>query len=360
MRRSRLASSTNNTTPSTHSHRVLLQEHVSLKNLNTFGIKAQARYYVRIDNVQCLHNLLSDEELKILPRLILGGGSNLLFLNDFRGIVIHMAIGGIVTIREDQAHVWVKAGAGVSWHTLVLYCIEHGYAGIENLALIPGTVGAAPIQNIGAYGVTLSEAFESLEATGIHSGEVHTFSKEDCAFGYRDSIFKNTLKEQYVILSITLRLQKKPTFRTTHGDLQNTLKAMNVQELSIKAISDAVIYIRQNKLPDPAFLGNAGSFFKNPLITQPQFEQLKHTHPNMPGYAQPEDQVKVPAAWLIEQCGWKGRKRGAIGVHQQHALVLINYGDGTGQDIRQLAQDIQRSVKERFDIEIEPEVNLVG
>jgi len=339
---------------------MLLQEHVSLKSLNTFGIDAQARYYVRIDNVQCLHNLLLNEELKTLPRLILGGGSNSLFLNYFRGIVIHMAIDGIVTIREDQAHVWVKSGAGVNWHTLVMYCVENGYAGIENLSLIPGTVGAAPIQNIGAYGVTLSEAFESLEAMEIHSGEVHTFSKEDCAFGYRDSIFKNMLKEQYIILSVTLRLQKKPTFRTTYGALQSTLQTMNIRKLSIKAISNAVIYIRQNKLPDPALLGNAGSFFKNPIITQQQFEQLQHKHPNIPGHTQPEGHVKVPAAWLIEQCGWKGKKRGAIGVYQQHALVLVNYGGGTGQDIYQLARDIQRSVKDRFNIDIIPEVQVIS
>lgn len=339
---------------------MLLQEHISLKNLNTFGINAQARYYIRIHDAQGLHDLLLDKKLRPLPRLILGGGSNLLFLNDFQGIVIHMAIGGITTMREDQAHVWVKAGAGVNWHTLVLYCIEQGYAGIENLSLIPGTVGAAPIQNIGAYGVTLSEVLESLEAMEVHSGAVHTFDKEDCAFGYRDSIFKNALKEQCIILSITLRLQKKPTFRTSYGALQRTLKAMDVQELSIKAISDAVIHIRKSNLPDPALLGNAGSFFKNPTITQQQFQQLKHTYPNMPGYVQPEGKVKVPAAWLIEQCGWKGKTIGAIGVHKQQALVLVNYGDGTGQDLYQLAQDIQQSVKELFSIEIMPEVNLIS
>jgi UDP-N-acetylmuramate dehydrogenase len=343
-----------------HNHRMLLQEHISLKNLNTFGIDAQTRYYIRIHDAQCLHDLLLYKKLRPLPRLTLGRGSNLLFLNDFQGTVIHMAIGGITTVREDQAYVWVKAGAGVNWHTLVLHCIEKGYAGIENLSLIPGTVGAAPIQNIGAYGVTLSETLESLEAMEVHSGVVHTFNKEDCAFGYRDSIFKNALKAQYIILNITLRLQKKPTFQITYGTLQHTLKAMDVQELSIKAISDAVIHIRKSNLPEPASLGNAGSFFKNPIITQQQFEQLKHTYPNMPGHAQPEGKVKVPAAWLIEQCGWKGRTRGAVGVHKQQALVLVNYGDGTGQDIYQLAQDIQQSVKEQFNIAMIPEVNLIS
>lgn len=254
---------------------MVLQEHVSLKHLNTFGIHAQARYYIRINDVKCLHDLLLHKNLRALPRLILGGGSNLLFLNDFQGIVIHMAIGGIATTREDRTHVWVKAGAGVNWHTLVLHCVGLGYAGVENLSLIPGTVGAAPIQNIGAYGVTLSETFEALEAMEIQSGEIHTFGKADCAFGYRDSIFRDTLKEQYIILSVTLKLKKKPTtLQTTYGALQSTLQTMHVQELSIKAVSDAVIYIRQKKLPDPALLGSAGSFFKNPVITQQQFARL--------------------------------------------------------------------------------------
>lgn len=339
---------------------MLLQEHVSLKDFNTFGIKAQARYYVRIDDVQQLQRLVLAPQLKPLPRLTLGGGSNVLFINNFVGIVLHMAIGGITVTKQDREYVWVKAGAGVNWHMLVLHCVEQGYAGIENLSLIPGTVGAAPVQNIGAYGVTLSDVFESLEAIEVHSGTVHTFSQQDCGFGYRDSIFKNKLKGQYIITSVTLRLHKQPTFRTTYGALQRTLKAMDIQELSIKVISDAVIYTRQSKLPDPARLGNAGSFFKNSIITQQQFERHQHTHPDMPGYGQPGGHVKVPAAWLIEQCGWKGKKRGTVGVHQQHALVLVNYGGGTGQAIYQLAQDIQQSVQEKFDIALMLEVQMIG
>lgn len=339
---------------------MLLQEHVSLKSLNTLGIKAQARYYARVDSVQQLQQLSLDPQLKPRPRLILGGGSNVLFLNNFKGIVIHMAIGGITVTKQDCEYVWVKAGAGVNWHTLVLHCVEQGYAGIENLSLIPGTVGAAPMQNIGAYGVSLSDVFESLEAMEVHSGTVHTFSQKDCNFGYRDSIFKNTRKGQYIITSVTLRLHKQPTFRTTYGALQSTLKAMDIQALSIKAISDAVIHIRQSKLPDPARLGNAGSFFKNPIITQQQFEHHQHTYPDMPGYGQPGGHVKVPAAWLIEQCGWKGKKRGAVGIHAQQALVLVNYGDGTGQAIYQLAQDIKQSVQEKFGIALMPEVQVIG
>ncbi len=338
---------------------MLLQEQVSLKNYNTFGIHAQARYYVRIDTLQPLLDLLAHPSFQALPRLVLGGGSNLLLLNDFAGIVIHMAIRGIATIREDKDHVWVQAGAGVNWHQLVLHCVANGYAGIENLSLIPGTVGAAPMQNIGAYGVELSDVFESLEALALCSGAVHTFDQAACAFGYRDSIFKNALQGQYIILNVTLRLQKKPTFRTNYGALQRTLEAMNVQKLSIQVISDAVIRIRQSKLPDPARLGNAGSFFKNPVIASTQFKQLQAQYPQMPGYEQPKGQVKVPTAWLIEQCGWKGKKRGPVGVHKQQALVLVNYGGGTGQAIYELAQDIQQSVKEQFGIAIKPEVQVI-
>lgn len=339
---------------------MLLQEHVSLKPFNTFGIDAQARYYLRVDSFQTLCDFLVEPTLKALPQLVLGGGSNVLLLDDFKGVVLHIAISGIAKVKEDQDYVWVQAGAGVDWHQLVLHCIAHDYAGIENLSLIPGTVGAAPIQNIGAYGVELRNVFESLEALEIHSGKIHTFNPTACAFGYRDSIFKREYKGQYIILNVTLRLQKKPTFKTEYGAIQQTLEAMGIQELSIKAISDAVIHIRQSKLPDPAHLGNAGSFFKNPVVTETQFKQLQAQHPQLPGYSQPEGQVKVPAAWLIEQCGWKGKKIGPVGVHKQQPLVLVNYGGGTGQAIHQLAQDIQQSVREQFDIEINPEVNLIG
>src|SRR3569623_118723 len=279
------ASHTISTTP------MLLQEHISLKKLNTFGIDAQARYYIRIDTTKSLLNLIAHPYFPTLPRLILGGGSNILLLNDFEGIVIHMAINGIATIRETEDYVWVQAGAGVDWHQLVLHCIANGYAGIENLSLIPGTVGAAPIQNIGAYGVELSDVIESLDALEIYSGKIHVFNQVACAFGYRESIFKNDLKGQYIILNVTLKLNKKPTFQTSYGDIQSTLEAMNIQKLSIKAISDAIIYLRQNKLPDLAHLGNAGSFFKNPVLTQARFTELQIKYPQKPGYKQPDDQV---------------------------------------------------------------------
>lgn len=336
-----------------------LQAYVSLKSLNAFGIEAQARYYSCIKDIATLRGLLLQEQLKILPKLVLGSGSNILFIGNFEGWVIQMAIGGVEKLQEDEAAIWLKVGAGVSWHILVLYCVEQGYGGIENLSLIPGTVGAAPIQNIGAYGVELSEVFESLEAMEVSTGVVKTFSKQVCAFGYRDSIFKNTLRGQYIILNVTLRLQKQPTFRTAYGSIRETLAAMQVRTLSIKAISAAIMHIRQRKLPDPAKLGNAGSFFRNPMINRAYFGQLKSKYPALPGYALEHDQVKLPAAWLIEQCGWKGYRRGPAGVHSHQALVLVNYGGATGQAIYQLAQDIQQSVKERFNIELIPEVNLV-
>jgi len=339
---------------------VLLQEYVSLKEFNTFGVKAQARYYVRIHDEQLLQHSLRSLSPKLLPRLILGGGSNVLFINNFEGIVMHMVIGKIAIVRENKDHVWVKAGAGVNWHTLVQYCVQHGYAGIENLALIPGTVGAAPVQNIGAYGVELSDVFESLEALEIDSGKIHTFDAVACAFGYRNSLFKNQLRGQYIILNVTLKLGKKPTFRIDYGAVAGTLEAMGIQALSIKAISDAVIHLRQRKLPNPTHLGNAGSFFKNPVVTQAQFKKLQAQLPHIPGYQQSEGQVKVPAAWLIEQCGWKGKRHDKVGVYDQHALVLVNYGGSTGQEIYQFSQVIQRSVKDRFGITLIPEVQIIG
>ncbi len=338
---------------------MLLQEYASLKHFNTFKLDAQARYYVHIKDIQTLRSPLVSGQLRNSPWLILGGGSNLLFVQDFEGLVVHMAIEEVTLVKEDQDHAWVKAGAGIDWHALVLYCVAQGYAGIENLSLIPGTVGAAPVQNIGAYGVELSDVFESLEAMEVKTGAIHTFSKADCAFGYRDSIFKNALKGAYIILYVTLRLHKQPTFQLAYGDIQAALEAINVQVLSLKAMSDAVIHIRQRKLPDPAILGNAGSFFKNPVIPRSQFEQLKHMHPALPGYVQAGSQVKIPAAWLIEQCGWKGKTRGAVGVHEKHALVLVNYGGGTGQEIYGLAQAIQQSIKEQWGVALVPEVNII-
>jgi UDP-N-acetylmuramate dehydrogenase len=336
-----------------------LQEHVSLKALNTFGIEAQARYYSLINDIPTLQQLLLRPDLQDLPHLTLGSGSNILFIQDFPGWVIHLSIASIEKIDQDPSSVCLKIGAGLDWHALVTYCIENGYAGIENLSLIPGTVGAAPIQNISAYGAELSEVFESLEAIEVSTGATKTFYKSDCAFGYRESVFKNELQGQYVISYVTLRLQKVPTFKTEYTGIKEALAAMNVEKLSLQAISDAIIRIRQSKLPNPSKAGNAGSFFKNPVLSKSFFEELQPEYPNMPYFDSPEDQVKIPAAWLIEESGWKGYREGPVGVHPNHALVLVNYGGATGQAVYQLAQKIQQSVQDKFGITLVPEVNII-
>ncbi|UFH55095.1 UDP-N-acetylmuramate dehydrogenase [Spirosoma sp. KNUC1025] len=338
-----------------------IQSYVSLKPYNTFGIDAIARYWVTISHENDLYTLLHLTEFIETTKLIIGGGSNILLCQNFDGLVIKMNIQGIDLIREDDSHVYIKAGAGVNWHELVQFCVHNGYAGMENLSLIPGTVGAAPMQNIGAYGVELEQVFESLTAVHIASGEKRTFTHADCAFGYRESVFKRELKGQYVITDVTFQLDKHPTFHTRYGAIQETLTEMGVSEsnLSIKAISEAVIRIRQSKLPDPAQIGNAGSFFKNPEISKVQFEALQTQYPALPGYPIGDDVVKVPAGWLIEQAGWKGYRSGGAGVHAKQSLVLVNYGNATGDEILHLAKQVQDSVKDKFGVVISPEVNVI-
>ncbi|MFD1142110.1 UDP-N-acetylmuramate dehydrogenase [Larkinella insperata] len=338
-----------------------IQSHVSLKPYNTFGIDAKARYWVEIQTEEQLKTLFQLTEYLTVPKLVLGGGSNLLFTRDFDGLAIKIAIPGIEVVREDESHVYVKAGAGVNWHQLVMHCVENGYAGIENLALIPGTTGAAPMQNIGAYGVEIEQVFDQLEAVAIQTGETRVFSHAECRFGYRESIFKHEAKGKYIISSVTLRLNKQPVFHVEYGAIRETLAEMGVLEdqLSIEAISKAVIHIRQSKLPNPAEIGNAGSFFKNPEVSKGQFEELKTTHPTMPGYPTGDLTVKVPAGWLIEQCGWKGKQIGHAGVHAKQALVLVNLGGATGAEILNLAQKVQQSVEENFGIRLNPEVNII-
>ncbi len=330
-----------------------------LKAYNTFGLEATARYFVEVNTIDELEEVLKHEELKGLPRFILGGGSNILLTNDFDGLVIKNSIKGIELLREDDKHVWLKVGSGEVWHELVLYAINQGWGGIENLSLIPGQVGAAPMQNIGAYGVELEATFDNLVAVNMQTTEVRTFAKDECHFGYRESVFKTTLKGQYCIVSVTFRLNKQPVINATYGDIKRTLDDMEVWEPTVKAVSDAVIKIRQSKLPDPKVLGNSGSFFKNPEIPKAQFEALQQYYPLIPNYPAPNGLVKVPAGWLIEQAGWKGKRVGNTGSHAQQALVLVNYGGATGQEIYQLALDIQASVKEKFGINIVPEVNVV-
>lgn len=336
-----------------------VQKNISLKPYNTFGIDAACALFCEFTTTETLAEIIASRDFHAVPKLVLGGGSNILFTKNFDGLVLKNALKGITVEKENADHVWVKAAAGEVWHELVLFCIKRNYAGIENLSLIPGLAGAAPMQNIGAYGVELVSVFDRLEAMHLYTGETTTFHKDDCNFGYRESVFKNKCKGEFVITSVTLRLNKKPVFNTTYGAITETLEKMGVKELSLKAVSDAVIAIRSSKLPDPKVLGNAGSFFKNPEVPQEVFERVQRENPNVPHYPAAHGMVKIPAGWLIEQCGWKGKRVGNTGSHKTQALVLVNYGGATGNEVYALAMEIRKSVKEKFGVEITPEVNLV-
>ncbi|MEQ9301740.1 MAG: UDP-N-acetylmuramate dehydrogenase [Cyclobacteriaceae bacterium] len=336
-----------------------LSQNQSLRSFNTFGLDQQAKLFGRFEDVESLIGFIETDFLKDRQLLLLGGGSNILLTCDFEGVVLKNEITGISVIKENDDHIWVSVGAGQNWHSFVLHAIANGWAGIENLSLIPGTVGAAPMQNIGAYGVEIKQVFNSLEAVALKDGCRYMFTATDCEFGYRESIFKTSAKGEYVITAVNFRLNKVPTFNTSYGAITATLSEMGVEELSIKAVSDAVIKIRQSKLPDPTEIGNAGSFFKNPTISKDQFDRVKGEYPDMPGYEVDAEHTKVPAGWLIEQCGWKGFREGDIGVHKNQALVLVNYGQGKGRDIFKLALAIQASVMMKFGISITPEVNVI-
>lgn len=336
-----------------------IEKNRSLKPFNTFGVEVSSRLFCRVDSESALQNLLAETNNSASPKLILGGGSNLLFTQDFDGIIIKNEIKGISKVDENSEHIWLNVGAGENWHAFVLYCVERGYGGIENLSLIPGTVGAAPIQNIGAYGVELKECFEKLEAIRLSDGELQTFNNSECQFGYRDSLFKNSAKNQYSITNVTLRLNKKGTPVTHYPALKEKLKEWKIDRPTIKTVSDAVIDIRQQKLPDPAKIGNAGSFFKNPIITKEQLQPLKEKYPRLPHFIADEEKIKIPAAWLIEQCGWKGKRIGNVGVHTKQSLILVNYGAATGNEIKHLAEEIQHSVNDKFSLLLQPEVNII-
>ena len=336
-----------------------LQSDFPLKQYNTFGIEAKAKLFARFESVEELQTLLQMPELQKEEKLVLGGGSNLLFTKDFDGVVLQNGIKGIKVLQEDDAHVYVEAGGGEVWHTFVLYALQQNFGGVENLSLIPGTVGAAPLQNIGAYGVELKDIFHELEAVHLQTGEARTFDNATCKFGYRESIFKNEMKGQYIVTSVVFRLNKKHTLNTSYGAITTTLEEMQVQQPSIQDISAAVCHIRQSKLPDPKQIGNAGSFFKNPEIPVEQYQQLKEQYPAIPSYPVSDSTVKVPAGWLIEQCGWKGKVLGNYGVHKNQALVLVNYGGAQGYQLLQLANDIIASVEQKFSIQLQPEVNIL-
>jgi UDP-N-acetylmuramate dehydrogenase len=340
-----------------------IKENISLRKFNTFGIDAHAAYFSSFATVEEVKELLAYNKGQAVSgdqqTLILGGGSNILFTNDFNGLVLKNEISGISKINEDADHVYIRAGAGVSWHSLVVYCIENNWAGIENLSLIPGNVGASPMQNIGAYGVEIKDVFHQLEALHIEDGNTVIFNLEDCAFGYRESVFKRKYRNQFIITAVTYRLNKKANFNTSYGAIEQELEKMGVKELSIAAISAAVINIRKSKLPDPAVTGNAGSFFKNPEVPATLFEKLQNDHPNIVGYPLQNGNVKLAAGWLIEQCGWKGYRAGDAGCHDKQALVLVNYGNAKGEEILLLSEAIIHSVKDKFSVELEREVNII-
>jgi UDP-N-acetylmuramate dehydrogenase len=334
-----------------------VSENVLLKSYNTFGIDARARYFAGFSSVAELQALTEKQEQ--LPHMILGGGSNILFTQDFNGWLLKNEIKGMEVLKEDNDYVYVKAGAGENWHQFVQHCIGLNLAGLENLSLIPGNVGASPMQNIGAYGVEIKDVFHELEALHLKDRSIVTFNNADCHFGYRESVFKKEYRQQFAILSVTYRLSKQPHFNTSYGAINEELQRMNVTELSIQAISQAVINIRSSKLPDPAQIGNAGSFFKNPTISKEQYTALHAAFPQLVAYPVANEQFKLAAGWLIEQCGWKGYRKGDAGVHAKQALVLVNYGHAKGNEIYDLSQEVLDSVEAKFGVLLEREVNIV-
>ena len=335
-----------------------LKENYSLKPYNTFGLEAKAKYFASVESPESLISVL--KENTSLPKFILGGGSNMLLTKDIEALVLHINLKGIEVISEDNNSVLVKANAGENWHDFVLWCIENDFGGVENLSLIPGNVGTSPIQNIGAYGVELKDVFQSCEALDVNTLQTKTFTNSDCKFGYRNSIFKNEAKGQYIITSVIFKLTKNNhNLKTSYGAISSELEKNAISNPTIKDISDAVITIRESKLPDPKEIGNSGSFFKNPVVLQQQFEALLKQFPEMPNYRISDDEVKIPAGWLIEKAGFKGKTFGNYGVHKNQALVLVNYGDADGNDILKLSELIQITIKKLFDINLEAEVNII-
>ncbi len=334
------------------------QSNYPLRKLNTFGMDVSARYFASAGSIGEIQELLLDSRFRGLDQVILGGGSNVLLSRDINGLVLKNDIRGIFKIREDERYAWVQAGAGEPWHPFVRHTIGLGLAGLENLSLIPGNTGAAPMQNIGAYGVELKDVFEELEALDRTDGSLVRFGVRDCEFGYRDSIFKGKFRDRFIIVTVTVRLSKIPEFHIEYGAITRELEAMGVSGLTIDGISQAVMRIRSSKLPDPALIGNAGSFFKNPECPASLVEALKDQYPEMPVYPAAEGKMKMAAGWLIEKAGWKGYRKGDAGVHPLQALVLVNYGHAKGEEILELAGRIQASVEEMFKISLEREVNV--
>lgn len=335
-----------------------IKQNISLKPYNTFGIDVTAKYFVCISSIEELKDILIKNQYP--NTLILGGGSNVLLTKDFDGLVIINAIKGIEILSEDDDIVLVKSYAGENWHNFINWCIAHNYGGVENLSLIPGHVGTAPIQNIGAYGVELKDVFHSCDAISLDTKKIKTFTKTDCQFGYRDSIFKNQAKGKYVITSVIFKLTKRHhKLNINYGTIASELSKNNIQKPTIKDISEAVIKIRESKLPDPKKIGNSGSFFKNPIISKIQFSELEKNFENIPSYPISDTEIKIPAGWLIEKAGFKGKTFKNFGVHKKQALVLVNYGNAKGLDILNLSKLIQKTVKRIFGVTIEAEVNIL-
>ena len=335
---------------------MILQNNFSLREYNTFGIAAKAKSFVAVQNTEELTTVLKQND----DIFVLGGGSNMLLTKDIEKLVVHVNLKGITIEKEDQDYVWVKANAGENWHEFVMWCLEHNYGGIENLSLIPGNVGTTPIQNIGAYGVEIKDTLAYCEAINIATQEFKTFTNEECQFAYRESIFKNELKNKYIITSVIFKLTKtNHKLNTAYGAIETELNNQNISNPTIKDVSNAVIAIRQSKLPDPEELGNSGSFFKNPIIAKSLYEKVILNFPEMPHYKVSETEVKVPAGWLIEQAGFKGKRFGDAGIHKNQALVLVNYGNATGAEILAVSKDIQATILAKFGIPIEAEVNII-
>lgn len=334
-----------------------IQQNISLKPYNTFGLDVFAKYFIEIDSISTLKEITKANKANNL--FLLGGGSNMLLTKDIDKIVVKLNLKGISILKEDDDYVWVESQAGENWHEFVLWTIDHNYGGLENLSLIPGNVGTTPIQNIGAYGVEIKDHFVSCKALCIKDQSIVEFTNEECRFDYRESIFKNELKDQYIVLSATFKLSKQNhILKTSYGAIQEELDKKNILSPTIKDISDAVIAIRKSKLPDPSKIGNSGSFFKNPIVPKTIFENIYKNNPTMPYYTINDEWVKIPAGWLIEQSGFKGYRLGDAGVHEKQALVLVNYGKAKGEQIKKLAYTVQAEVYKMFGITISPEVNI--
>ncbi len=335
----------------------MIQTNFDLKPFNTFGISVKADRFATFSSIEELQTVLSEHQNE--PLLILGGGSNLLLTKDFHGLVLKNELCGIRVITETEDDAIIESGAGETWHNFVMKCIELNLSGLENLSLIPGSVGASPMQNIGAYGVEIKDCFESLSAYHIESGEIHTFNKEACAFGYRESVFKHHFKGQYVICSVSFRLKKNAVVNTSYGAISSELEKLGIEQPSIRDVSNAVIAIRQSKLPDPKVIGNAGSFFKNPIVENAVYDAIKLNYPEVPFYPVDEHHGKLAAGWLIEKAGWKGKKIDTYGVHTLQALVLVNYGGSTGNQIYDLSSQIILDIESKFGVTLEREVNIL-